>query len=427
MNKRLIWALAAAIAVCTLALIYVQLSWIFSIQQAEEDSFARNVQLILERVVSEITEQEIYQTNSTHKSQEASNRMVEGRVTFDKTAELLHKEFSKRDLNISYEFGVTSELGEVIFSSPGFANMTPKATYVTDLFPQDLGYGKQYFLNLYIPSQSEFLRGKLWFQLLASMGLTLIITITFTANLLIIFRQKRFSEMKNDFVNNITHELKTPITTISLAAQMLNDPHISDKERKQPYLLGTIISEGKRLQFLVEKVLQIAIFESGNLKLKPREIDISALLSSVIARFTLQFENNHITLETAMNAPETFVWADETHLTNVFTNLIDNAIKYRSDENPKIRITVESAAENVVITIADNGIGISQKSLKKIFDKFYRVPTGNIHTVKGSGLGLSYVKKIVEMHRGSIRPESSPDVGTKFIITFPVMKENLKR
>ncbi len=427
MNKRLIWALATAIAVCTLALIYVQLRWVFSIQQAEEDSFTRNIQLILEHVVSDIAEEEIYQMNSPHRSRNANSRPVEERVTFDKTADLLHKEFTERDLNISYEFGVTSELGEVIFASPGFANMTPKATYVTDLFPQDPGYGKQYFLNLYIPSQSELLRGKLWVQLLASIGLILIITITFTANLLIIFRQKRFSEMKNDFVNNITHELKTPITTISLAAQMLSDPHISDKESKQPYLLDTIISESKRLQFLVEKVLQIAIFESGNLKLKPREIDISALLTNVITRFALQFETNHITLETAINTPETFVWADETHLTNVFTNLIDNAIKYRSDKNPKIRVAVDNVAENVVITIADNGIGISQKSLKKIFDKFYRVPTGNIHTVKGSGLGLSYVKKIVEMHRGSIKPESTPDIGTKFVITFPVMKDNFKR
>ncbi len=425
MNKRLIWALAAAIAVCTLALIYVQLNWIFSIRQAEEDNFARKIQIILDNVVADIVEEEIRIAGAAeYKNRKLYDRSIDDRVNLEEVQFFLKKEFHKRDINISYEFGVTSERGEILFCSDGFENVSPEVTYVVKLFPHDPDDISQYSLNLYIPDQSGFIRQKIWILIIVSIILTLIITGTFTANLLIIFRQKRLSEIKNDFVNNMTHELKTPIATISLAAQMLSDPNIPNKEQKLPYLSGTILTESKRLQLLVEKVLQIAIFERGNLKLKYKEIDFSTLLNNIIGHFALQIERNHITFKTAINTPGTIVWADETHLTNVFTNLIDNAIKYRRSEDPAISISAENTEDSVIITIADNGIGISQDNLKKIFDKFYRVPTGNVHTVKGFGLGLSYVKKMVDMHRGTIKPESEPGVGTKFIVTLPVIKKN---
>ncbi len=437
MNKRLIWALAAAIAVCTLALIYVQLSWIFSISQAAQNTFTHNIQLILENVVSDIAEKDTYVTptrNQTSVYDRPNPRQnnsaafkteipIRQRISLDQTAAFFEKEFSKRNITVAYEFGITNELGEIIFCTSGFDAASHENTYAINLFPKDPDYFQLYTLSLSIPQKNSVIREKTGVMILASLLLILIITGTFTANLLIIFRQKRLSEMKNDFVNNITHELKTPIATISLAAQMLNDPNIQNKAQRTPYLSETILSESKRLQFLVEKVLQIAIFERGNLKLKYKELDITNLLFNTLAHFSLSLEKNHVHLKTVIDTQGTIVWADETHLTNVFTNLIDNAIKYRTEENPELMITAQHVEDGISITIADNGIGIHQDDLKKIFDKFYRVSTGNIHTVKGFGLGLSYVKKIVEMHRGTIKPESEPGKGTSFTVVLPVIKK----
>jgi signal transduction histidine kinase len=225
----------------------------------------------------------------------------------------------------------------------------------------------------------------------------------------------------------MTHELKTPIATISLAAQILNDPNIAIKEEKRPDLHQTILFESKRLHFLVEKVLQIAIFERGKLGLKYQAVDIAELLSKIIGYFTLQLENNNIRLITAVDIRSTMVWADEIHLTNVFTNLIDNAIKYRREQEAWIKITGNQHANKVIISIEDNGVGINKKNLKKIFTKFFRESTGNIHAVKGFGLGLNYVKQMIQTLNGSIKVESIHGAGTKFIVTLPIMKKNNKR
>ncbi|MDR0737524.1 MAG: hypothetical protein LBF39_00450, partial [Prevotellaceae bacterium] len=289
MNKRLIWALAGAIAVCTLSLIYVQFTWIVSVKQAEEGSFAKRINTVLANVVADIEEEEAYSyivqgaqphnlsnladsINLLNRNQSDellsalkenpqfieewkmntalaresfiqgiltrilnSNLPIEERVSLDKIQSLLENEFKKESIDIPYEFGVTDQLGELLFRTEGFQEMEPEYTYIIMLFPKDPEYATRYFLNVYIPYKSSFILQKTRLLIIVSILLSLIITITFTGNLLIIFRQKRFSEMKNDFVNNITHELKTPITTISLAAQMLYDPNISNKEQKIPY------------------------------------------------------------------------------------------------------------------------------------------------------------------------------------------------
>jgi signal transduction histidine kinase len=328
-------------------------------------------------------------------------------------------------MSVIYEFAITDAVGEVIFSTEGFETANPDEPHVVALFPHDPEDYPQYLLSFYIHA-STFIRQKIWLLIGASILLTLIIIGLFTSNLLIIFRQKRLTEIKNDFVNNITHELKTPIATISLAAQILNDPHITIKEEKWPDLHQTILFESKRLQFLVEKILQIAIFERRKHSLKYQEIDIVALLSKIIGYFTLQLENSNIRLITAIDDTGTKVWADETHLINVFTNLMDNAIKYRreKEEEAWIKITSENYARKVIISVEDNGIGINRKNLRKIFTKFFRESTGNIHTVKGFGLGLNYVKQMISTIQGNIKVESTQGVGTKFIITLPVMKNN---
>ena len=425
--------MAAVIAVCTLALIYVQINWIISIYQAERETFDRKVRLLLENVVADIDEAAIY--NPPKHPQPDDNGMplnsyslpIAERISLEDVAVFLQKECLKANLNITYDFAIAYASGEVIFSTAGFTNADPAQTEVISLFPRDPEYVKKYSLFFHIHQKGGFIRQKIVILIGVTVLLTLLIIGLFFYNLLIIFRQKQLTEIKNDFVNNMTHELKTPIATISLAAQMLNDPHISIREDKSSDLHQTILFESKRLHFLVEKVLQIAIFERGKLGLKYQAIDISGLLSKMIRLFTLQIEDNNIQLITAIDSAGPMVWADETHLTNVFTNLVDNAIKYRREQGAWIKITSNNYINKIVISIEDNGIGINKKNLKKIFTKFFRESTGNIHTVKGFGLGLNYVKQITMMLHGHIKVESSQGVGTKFIVTLPTMEKNNKR
>lgn len=241
---------------------------------------------------------------------------------------------------------------------------------------------------------------------------------SFSVTLLIIFRQKRISEIKNDFVNNMTHELKTPISTISLAAQMLNDKSIPVERKNLGYLGGVIADESKRLGLQVEKVLQMAIFEKTRLKLKLKEFDVHEVIKKVVANFSLQLESQGGMLITELGANNPVIVADEVHVTNVVNNLLDNALKYKNG-NPEIIIFTKNATGGIVIAFKDNGVGISRDNVRKIFDQFYRVPTGNVHNVKGFGLGLSYVKKIVEAHGGRIWVDSTLGIGSTFSVFLP--------
>ena len=228
--------------------------------------------------------------------------------------------------------------------------------------------------------------------------------------------------MKNDFVNNMTHELKTPISTISLASQMLNDKSIPDEQKNMAQISRIIQTESKQLGFQVERVLQMAIFDHGQLKLKLEEIDLHDVIETVAQNFLLQIDKRAGKLEFTPEAEETVVRGDVMHLTNVISNLIENAMKY-TRQTPRIGIATRNERGTIVISVSDNGIGISKEDQKRIFDKFYRVPTGNVHNVKGFGLGLSYVKLIVEKHRGTIQIKSEPDKGSRFDINLPLQEE----
>jgi signal transduction histidine kinase len=248
--------------------------------------------------------------------------------------------------------------------------------------------------------------------------------VVFLFTIIIAFRQKKLTEMKNDFINNMTHEFKTPISSISLAAQMLNDQSV----RKSPTMLqqiSTVINdETKRLRFQVEKVLQMSMFEGRKATLKLQEVDANSVIYNIVNTFKLKVEkySGHITAN--LDAMDALVEVDEMHFTNVIFNLLDNAVKYRREDEP-LQLVVGSrdlSGERLEITIADNGIGIAKEDQKKIFDKFFRVSTGNRHDVKGFGLGLAYVKKMVTELGGEISVESQLNVGTKFIIILPLLK-----
>ena len=246
-------------------------------------------------------------------------------------------------------------------------------------------------------------------MLMASFGLALFI----------IFRQKKLSEMKTDFINNMTHELKTPIATISLASEMLKDNTISDKSENRLKYANVIFDENKRLANQVEKVLQIAKIEKGEIVLNKSTVDLHQLINTTLNQFQIQTETKGGTIERDLKAVNALVKIDEMHFTNVINNLLDNAVKY-NNKIPRIKVSTENTSDGINLTIRDNGFGMKKDELKKIFDKFYRITKGDIHDIKGFGLGLSYVKTIIEKHDGSVTVRSTLGEGSEFTLFIPI-------
>ena len=239
-----------------------------------------------------------------------------------------------------------------------------------------------------------------------------------------IFKQKKLSDMKTDFINNMTHEFKTPVATISLASEMLKKNDIIDNKDKSLRYAGIIYDENKRLGEQVEKVLQMAVLDKGDFKLNKTTINAHEVIQKVIEKLSLQIESRNGKVNLILNAPHANINADEIHFTNIIFNLIDNAIKYSTDVL-EITVSTETILGKLHIAITDKGIGMSKDAQKRVFEKFYRVPTGNIHNVKGFGLGLSYVKIMTEAHDGTIDVQSELGKGSTFKIILPIIKEYL--
>jgi signal transduction histidine kinase len=273
-------------------------------------------------------------------------------------------------------------------------------------------------LKVHFPEESKPLSKVLGFMF-PPLLFTIILLVTFITTLVLVFRQKKLTEIKNDFINNMTHEFKTPISSISLAAQMLADDSVKKTPQMMTRLTSTIMDETKRLRFQVEKVLQLSLYENQKANLRPREVDINELIAGVVHTFALKVEKHGGKIITNLKADNPIINVDDMHFTNVIFNLMDNAVKYKSDAQLELKVSTWNEDNHLFISIQDNGIGIKKEDLKKIFEKFYRVHTGNVHNVKGFGLGLAYVKKIINDHNGSIYAESELGIGTKFIIKMP--------
>lgn len=352
----------------------------------------------------------------------ASNRPISQRADSAVVRKYLYQQLDTIGLDVPFEFAIVNRAGIIQYRSAGYdpAAASDDNTFTQTLFPRDPS-ARHHFLKVYFPTKKDYIFKSISFMVPA-FAFTIILLIIFVFTIIVAFRQKKLTEMKNDFINNMTHEFKTPISSISLAAQMLNDPAV----RKSPAMLQQISQvvndETKRLRFQVEKVLQMSMFDRQKATLKIQEIDANLTVYNIVNTFKLKVEKygGHITANLdAMNA---LVEVDEMHFTNVIFNLLDNAVKYRSEDRP-LHLVVASRDlddDHIEISIQDNGIGIRRDDVKKIFDKFYRVSTGNRHDVKGFGLGLAYVKKMVGELGGTINVESELNVGTKFIIILPL-------
>ena len=278
-------------------------------------------------------------------------------------------------------------------------------------------------IRVSFPTLDDYIADTVDFMIPSLIFIT-IMMVAFAVTLFLIMRQRKVTEVKNDFVNNMTHEFKTPISTISLAAQMLNDESVTKSPQLFKHISGVINDETKRLRFQVEKVLQMSMFERQSNTLKLKEMDVDELINGVVNTFKLKVENIGGTIDAIFETEDPFGMVDEMHFTNVIFNLMDNAVKYkRPDVALHLEVRTWNEPGKLMISVSDNGIGIKKDDLKKIFDRFYRVHTGNRHDVKGFGLGLAYVKKIIVNHKGTIKAESEFGAGTKFIISLPQNNE----
>jgi len=345
---------------------------------------------------------------------------IEDRIDPNTLGRSIKTELKRQGINLDFRYAVKTfptGVERFILGDKNY-NSKKQIEYNALLYPNDDDL-KPNYIYLYFPKRDTFLLKETGLLVIPTFVLTALLIGIFVFTILIILKQKKLSNIKNDFINNMTHELKTPISTISLASQMLRDNTVTNTPKTIEHISGIIFQESKRLTTQVEKVLQMAVFNEGNLKLKFKEVNLNALIHSVVLNFELRVKSKNGELTTDLKADPAIIKGDEVHITNVLFNLLDNAVKYSKDE-PKIIISSEVKDNFLEISVKDHGIGIQKEHVGQIFERFYRVPTGNVHNVKGFGLGLSYVKKIIDSHKGKIKVDSAINKGTKFTIYFPI-------
>ncbi len=352
---------------------------------------------------------------------ESENKDFNQRVNFEELDNILENVLQNNGVELPFYYSVVDKQGNIIYKCTKeiHKHENNNNVYSQKLFPSE-DSNRAAFLQVTFPTKQNFIIKSLNL-LLPSVLMLIVILLIFTYAIIIIFKQKQLNNIKNDFVNNMTHELKTPISSISLASQMLQDPSVGKTPQTLSHISKVIRDETKRLGFMVEKVLQMAVFEKDTSILKVREMQINLLIKEITTNFSLKVSNKGGQITSKLNATNDLALIDEVHFTNVIFNLMDNALKY-SDKDLLLTLETRNEKDNILISIEDNGIGIHKDDLKRVFEKFYRVSTGNLHNVKGFGLGLAYVKKIVTEHKGSIKVESELNIGTKFTITIPTLK-----
>lgn len=360
---------------------------------------------------------------------QSSTRPISQRADSTMVRTLLRSELENNGIKIPFEFAVTNRYQSVIYRTEGFPVVSSRAlrenpdAFFIPLFPNDAP-GRTNYLCVLFPTKRNYIFSSIKFMV-PSMVFTFIMLLIFLYAIMTAFKQKKINEMKNDFINNMTHELKTPISSISLAGQMLADPAVRKSETMMKHVTDVINDDTKRLRFLVETVLQMSLYYQQQQSLNLTDVNANNVIASISHTFKLKVEKYGGRISTELDAKNAIVEVDEMHFTNVIFNLLDNAVKYRRKDTPMIlKITTSNPHPNKLrITVSDTGIGIRKEDLSKIFDKFYRVNTGNRHDVKGFGLGLAYVKKMVTDFRGEISVESELGKGTTFTITLPLLCE----
>ena len=352
---------------------------------------------------------------------------VEEKYKLEEVKEKLNKAFAKEDLHyFQFEFAIINSTEDFEMRTPNFEQaywdtVSNKRLFV-GIGPEtaaDLeGISAPEHLIIIVPDFTKQIWGSLRWIIVGLVAFMLVIIAAFFVTLRTLFNQKKLSEIKSDFINNMTHEFKTPLATISLAVDALRNEKVQSNKEKMDYFTGIIKEENKRMNRHVETILQAALQEKQEMKLDLVELHVHQIIEKTIENYQLQLEEKNGKVELKLNAKNDFIFADEIHFTNLLSNLIDNAIKY-SYEKVLIKVSTHSTNKFVFISVHDNGIGMSKESVKHIFEKFYRAHTGNVHNIKGFGLGMSYVKMVIDAHKGKIKVDSALGKGSTFTIEIP--------
>jgi len=438
--KRIFPAIAVLITLSLMGLIYFQFVWLTSAHKTKEKQLRENIFLATSDAAEKLMEDksDFLSFNKNSRNQFSSEKMkmeilrpsVIQRFTKDEISAIIRKSMNIHMLeDVPFEFAVSdnSIVGDQVQSDnffKYFIDSTHNTNVALPLLPPPgssfENLAKEEFLVVIVPHQNQIVFKEILWFIIGSILFTLIIITAFFLTIRALLRQKKLSEIKSDFINNMTHEFKTPLATISLAVDALKNEKVVASPEKSAYFIDIIKEENKRMNKQVETILQAALLDRKEIQLNLKMLSVHQIINNAVKNISLPLQEKNGKINLQLDAASDMIMADELHITNIIGNLLDNAVKYAKPEGVSIQISTKNTNQKLIISIKDNGIGMSKETLSRIFEKFYRAHTGNIHNVKGFGLGLSYVKSVVEAHKGIIKPESSLGVGSNFIISIPL-------
>jgi two-component system, OmpR family, phosphate regulon sensor histidine kinase PhoR len=445
--KRILPVIIVLITASLIGIIFIQVSWIRTMLVVKEEQLSEHVIKAMDKVGEELMEQKFALPNIKKQgfrpgfmmpSDQLMNELMKPSTiaknfTSFEIEEKLRKAFNENNIkDTKFEFAVTSSLTFFSYElkSKNFLNevddtvqnrrfvyllQVPSGSDFESLVPEER-------MIVVVPNVKNIVLAQLRWMIIGAIFFTLILCTAFYVTLTALLRQKKLSEIKNDFINNMTHELKTPLATISLAVDAMRNEKVQSNKEKLHYFSGIIKEENKRMNKQVETILQAALMDKQEIQLNKKPVQVHAVIEGILDNFQLQLNEKQATLDLQLNAKNDLIAADEVHFTNLVANLMDNAVKY-SKEQLHLKLSTSSSGKYITIRLEDNGIGMSKETQKRIFEKFYRAHTGNIHNVKGFGLGLSYVKTMVDAHEGKIKVDSMLGRGTVFTIDMLLQKE----
>ena len=400
-NRTVIFITISSIAL--LVVLIIQINWIYQTAIIKEEIFSDKANLVLSKTAEALT---------TDTAACRSMEVCVGKDEMHKTDSLFNNYMNLYNFHIDYSFEVKKPDSLKSKTEDVLSNNVYKKRIAEEAIKNGLE------LNMFVPQKKEFIIAEMGTLFITSVILILIVLFMFWRTIQLLIREKRISEHTTDFLNNMTHEFKTPLTNIALAGKMMVKDSTIRQEDKIKHYSGIILEENEKLRLQVEQVLSMTALERGEIPIRKTELDFHELIKDSVKYISIQVENKQGTLNLDLKANNVVVMGDKTHLTNAICNLIDNSIKY-SDEKPELSIQTRNVNNNLIVVVSDKGVGIDKEYHKKVFDKFFRVPKGDVHDVKGFGLGLAYIKKIIEMHGGTIELQSEKGKGTTFTISLP--------
>ncbi len=427
--KRVFPLIVILITLSVLGILFIQMQWIKNAIQVKKDQYAQSRQKALDDIKNEaytlFMNKRNQHTGDIPVDRSYVQHILETEFTVqvfttEEMQAIIRNALRSNSIRQPFEFGVANMFKFVVLYSEGF-----RPEFIPDAFSVPLtntNAAQQEILYIYISEPKSYLIERMGWMILASVIFTAIIIWAFALTVRTLFTQKKLSEIKSDFINNMTHELKTPLATISLAVDALTNSKVIGDEEKIRYYSAMIKDENRRMNKQVETILQAARIERQEITLNKMELDAHEIIQKTADNLALLIGEKHGVLALQLKAQKHIVFADEVHFSNIIFNLLDNAIKYSKDDGLRIDVETGNSGHMLSVRVKDNGIGMNKETQGRIFEKFYRAHTGNIHNVKGFGLGLSYVKAMVEAHGGRVRVESTLGKGSTFIVLLPLKK-----